>query len=250
MLKQMKSKQWMVFVLMALVAVVPACTTPAAQAGPAGASGGTQAGLAWQGPLDVEGTNLCARLELRADDQVQLGPCGEAGAAKTLTAHQAQEWAEIRARFASFKYIEGNEQLDFQGTGSIASPAWQRALVAWSRFTAMELRSGRVSGSARTVMHWSLGDASGQPGMCRALTVLVHGYAYAEVAPCEGGAQQSVKSGWLETAELESFDAWLYGRGFAEQDGGYFAGLGRAPMSAEDLKALDEWALAVYERLQ
>lgn len=245
--RRMQFKQWMILGLMAVVAVLPACTTPGAQAGPV--DDASQTVLVWRGPLDVEGMQRCVRLQLGANDQAQVGLCDEAPATQSLTDHQRLEWAEIRARFAPFTYAAGAEELDFRGAGTIAGPAWERALAAWVRYTVMELRAGRVSASARTAMHWELGEVPGQPGVCRHVTVLEHGYAYAETAPCGGGNVQSAKGGWLETNELETFDALLYGRGFTERDGNYLAGHGGTPLTAEELATLEQWAAKVYERL-
>ena len=100
------------------------------------------------------------------------------------------EFAEMAARFAPFTYNADSDKLVFRGYGSIASPAWQRAILAWAQWTTGETISGHVCASCRTAMSWFLDEVDGQPGICKHLTVLNYGYATAETVPCTGRASK------------------------------------------------------------
>ena len=80
-------------------------------------------------------------------------------------------------------------------------------------------------------MSWWLDELPDQPGACRHLLVLVYGYVYANVDPCEGGQVLRTVEGWLKTEELEQFDAWLYNRAPLFLDNHYFEGRGQQAMT-------------------
>ncbi|MDX1520990.1 MAG: SH3 domain-containing protein, partial [Anaerolineae bacterium] len=86
-------------------------------------------------------------------------------------------------------------------------------------------------------------------GQCQMLLVLADGYATAGLTPCEGGQMQVLASGWVEPAQWEQFDTWLYNRGPVYQDNSYLDGRGTTEMSSTETAALTEWAKAVYAEL-
>jgi hypothetical protein len=208
------------------------------------------AALAWEGDPDLGDNQAdCLSLRLTASGEATIGPCGEAGTPAELLAQQQQTWTGMLNRFAPFEYESEQERVVFEGQGDIASPAWERAIASWARFTYMQAASGRVSASVQTVMSWWLGETPGQPGYCRHLVVLNYGYAYANIDPCEGGQTAESVAGWLETSEWEPFDAWLYDRAPVYEGDNYFAGLGTTEMSEAEVESLSEWAEGVYTRL-
>lgn len=237
----------------------PAVATPAEQrqlaqwaqtATMEAAGGASLAGLRWQGPAapGSPDTSQCAVLQI-GDGAAGLGACDGTMSTQPLDGRMADQWAEIEARFAPFVYETPTETLFFSGMGTIAGEAWQRALVAWARMRHAELSSGRVSAAAATVMSWHLGPLPGQPEICRHLTVLDYGYAQAETRPCAGGEVLASSNGWLETAELEQLDRWVYERAALPMDDNYIATVGSQPMSEEEITAAGQWAAEVWNRL-
>jgi hypothetical protein len=209
------------------------------------------AALVWEDLSSSGGAEICQSLRLTDQGQLWLGPCKTAANDVEFRAFQNQEWPEILDRFAAFDYSEPEERLHFEGRGEVAGPAWQRAIVAWSRFTYLEQAAVYGSGpETKTVLSWYMGQAPDRPGYCRHLTVLVYGYAYAEFAPCEGSGDLQERVGdWLETAEWEQFDGWLYSRGLTEQGHSYFSGHGTEELTELELANLNDWAAVVYDRL-
>lgn len=206
--------------------------------------------LLWEGSaLFAENPTECHRLQITADNQILLGPCnGEQKAVQFLANHN-QEWPEILARFAPFQLETPTERIIFNGRGQVSGPAWQRAITAWAQLAHAELASGRVSAAGHTVLAWNLGEQPGQANQCRMLLVLVHGYATAGLTPCEGGQMQALANNWLDTADWEQFDAWLYNRAPLYQDNNYLDGRGSAEMNDAEVAALAGWAEAVYAKL-
>jgi hypothetical protein len=253
-----------IFMLVALLACQATGTQPVrpvrlepVQAGPNSATQpqtGTIAALVWESQARAGDNDLesCQSLQIMDSGQLWAGHCQTAPQDVEFTPWQNQEWAEILDRFAPFDdYSRPGERLHFEGQGQVAGPAWQRAIAAWSRFTYQEQVAGRASASsAKTVLSWYMGEAPDRPGYCRHLTVLIYGYAYAEFAPCEGGGEvQERVGGWLETAEWEQFDGWLYSRGLTEQGSSYFSGQGTEKLTDTELANLNDWAAVVYDRL-
>lgn len=220
---------------------------PAADPNPAG----DEMVLAWEGdPLADDNQDECRTLQVTAGGQVTIGPCGAADTPAELFTGRPGEWTEMVIRFAPFETETEQGRVEFRGQGQISSPAWERAITAWARFSYLELSAGRVSASARTVLSWWLGELPDQPGLCRHLVVLVSGYAYSNITPCEGGQVQETVGGWLDTAEWDKFDGWLYSSGELYQDNNYFSGQAQGEMDQAGAAALGDWANAVYARLR
>lgn len=230
--------------------VTPVATvTSAASSTPL--AGDEETTLIWEGdPLLDDNQAECRSLRLTADDQAMIGPCGAAGKPVDIFPGQPGGWADMRIRFAPFVTETTQSRVVFQGNGQITSPAWQRAITTWSQFTYSELASGRVSASVRTVLSWWLGEIPDQPGSCRQLVVLTHGYAYSNITPCAGGQVQESVGGWLDTAEWEKFDAWLYTYAPVYQENNYFTGQSTAEMSEAEVANLASWSEGVYTRLR
>lgn len=207
--------------------------------------------LRYEGPAEMGSSDpvKCASLELGAADQAHLVACDGATQTKQLGPQDASLWQEIQARFAPFVYETSTERLVFNGTGTVAGEAWQRALLAWARLKHAELKTGRVSASVATAMSWHLGQQGAQRNHCNQLTVLTFGYAYARTIACEGGDIIAQAGDWLTPAEIEQFDRWLYQRAAFNQENNYIAGQGTTPLSAAERVAVQEWAMTVYARL-
>ena len=112
-----------------------------------------------------------------------------------------------------------------------------------------ELSSGKVSAAASTALSWRLGPLPEQPESCRHLTVLDFGYAQAETRPCAGGDVLDSSNGWLQTAELEQLDRWVYERAALYAGDNYIAGVGSQPTSDAEAAAAEQWAAGVWNRL-
>jgi hypothetical protein len=100
-----------------------------------------------------------------------------------------------------------------------------------------------------TAMSWHLGQDYSQKNICRHLTVLSYGYAYAEERLCEGGDLVNMGASWLTTAELQLFDTWLYQRAPFASDNNYLDGQGTATLSAAEQAEINEWAAALWTRI-
>jgi hypothetical protein len=208
--------------------------------------------LIWQGYTEFgDGdATTCKSLLVTAEDSAAFGPCGEPGPAVDLGETHAAALNEFRNRLMPFIYFADDGELDFVGSGTEVSYAWQRAAANWALYTYAELASGRASASARTALSWFLGEAPDHPGLCRHLVVLNYGYAYARLDPCEGsGEGELIAEGWLETPELEQFDTWLYANAPVFEGMNTFDARGKQPMSEADLEALASWADATFMRL-
>ncbi len=205
--------------------------------------------LHWSGAVLPFGQvgDTCNNLTITTAGQASIGPCEGEPAAVDF---RNQDWPDIYARFAPFQFERPEEQLVFNGQGEIGGPAWERAITAWARFTQAELASGRVGAANRTVLAWQLGEQPDQPGQCRMLIVLVHGYAMAGVTPCENGSTQGFSGGWIDPAAWTQFDAWLYDKAQLYQANSYFDGRGATAWSAGEIDALTAWAESVYGTLR
>jgi hypothetical protein len=206
--------------------------------------------LAYAGPEEVgsDDTSRCALLNLN-NNEARLTACDGTETALPLPEGLADNWRELGERVGAFEVETPTEQLSFTGRGESAEPAWQRAALAWARLTRAELASGQTSASARTALSWNLGLLADTPDVCAHLTVLDFGYAYAEQRACESGDLVSSVEGWLEGAEMEQFDAWLYGYAPLYRDDNYLNGVGEASMAEEEALAVATWAQAVWTRL-
>ncbi len=208
----------------------------------------TDAAFSWQRRILGDGGTVmeCQRLDIAADGATWAGSCEQA----TIQAADAPyQWQEILNRFAPFVYKGGEWDLVFAGQGDVYDPAWQQALGAWAQISYGETTSGRVSAAARTALNWQLGEVEGEAGQCRQLIVLSHGYAYANLVPCQGGDAQTVAEGWLETAEMIAFDNWLYSAAPTYVEDNYLDGRGEQELSNEEITALATWAEELYQRL-
>jgi uncharacterized protein YraI len=240
--------------LLLISLLLAACALPLAQlqqSQPQSAVTSTgQPSLTWQGPAEMGSPDAspCASLEINGDQAV-VESCEGATQTLTLEARYGQEWADIQSRFASFVYESPTERLVFNGNGSISGPAAERALLAWARARYAEISSGRVSAAAHTVMSWHLGQIMERRNTCRHLTVLSWGYATAETILCEGQDVMESAGGWLEAAELDQLDRWLYERAAFSQENNYIAGAGSQPLSEAESAAAEEWAMALWQRL-
>jgi hypothetical protein len=203
--------------------------------------------LLWEGPALFAGDPTeCHRLRLTQDYLAFVGLCDGEQTEVEFGPNQNGGLADMKARFAPFQVDTPQGRLTFKGQGEIASPAWERAVASWARFTYAELATGRAGAANRTGLAWNVGE---QGGRCQMLLVLSHGYATAGLAPCTGGQMEIIASDWVGTAEWEQFDAWLYNRAPLYQDSSYLAGWGTTDMSVEEVAALADWAAAVYARL-
>jgi hypothetical protein len=216
------------------------------------AANAPEAYLIWEGHTEIGDGDLesCKSLVIASDDQARIGPCGDAQSQRTLPANHSREFAEMLAHFTPFEYDTPQEHVVFRGKGQVAGPAWERAIAAWARFTYGETLADRVGASVKTVMAWPMGEVPDRPGYCNQVIVMVYGYAYVYLVPCQGGPVQEAVGGWLETDEWEQFDAWLYGRAPVYQNEGYFAGEGVVEMTEDEVIELANWAETVYARLR
>jgi hypothetical protein len=159
------------------------------------------------------------------------------------------EWERLRDRYAAFTLETDTEAIIFEGMGLEASPAAQRAILAWARARHAELAGGKASAAANTAVSWHLGQDFSQKNVCLHLTVFNYGYAQAEEVACEGGDVLKSAGGWLTSEELAQLDEWLYQRAPLSIDMNYIAGQGKQKMSEADQAALNEWVKTVHARL-
>lgn len=223
----------------------PGGTIPAPTAVPAGESA---ARLSWEG-TSAQGACLALTiLDTGLDTgEAQVGLCGDTPKTVEFSTGPDSEWAAVLSHFASVDVTTAEGHLRFQGQGTASGAAWEQALNTWAKFTAQELQAGRTSAAGRTVLAWRLAESPDQAGQCERLIVLAYGYAYANLAPCDGnGPAQLVAQGWLETAEWETLAGWLADAARIEDAAGYLDAHGDTPLTADELSA---WAAAVYERI-
>jgi len=200
--------------------------------------------LSWEGRA---ADGACLALTLLPDGRAQVGPCGDAPRTAEISAGPESEWAAVQNHFAAMEAETPTGRIRFQGQGTASGPAWARALDTWAWFTAQELHAGRTSAAGRTALAWRLGESAEQAGQCELLLVMAYGYAYANLAPCEGNGQsQPLAQGWLQTAEWETFEGWLTRGARVEDETGYLDAQGSEALPTDEL---DAWAAAVYERL-
>ena len=161
-----------------------------------------------------------------------------------------ETWQAFGDRLAPFTYETDTEKIVFEGLGDESAEPWQRALLAWARGRYAELSTGRTSATINTAMSWHLGQDFTQKNVCRHLTVLDYGYAYAEEILCEGQDPVSVAEGWLTSEELATLDAWLYARAPLYVDNNYIDGKGAQEMSEAEIAEVEAWADALWTRLR
>jgi len=215
------------------------------------ASGVPMGGLAWNGPTEPgsDDTSKCATLTMGGGEATIFDCAGNVQSMK-LNGGPLPTWLALQDRLASFTLETATERLDFTGMGAEQSDAWQRALLAWARTQYAELSSGKVSAAGNTVLAWNLGPTEDDATRCRHLTVLAWGEAYAEERPCAGGDVLGLATGWLETPELETLDAWLTGNAPLTAEEGYVAGTGPQAPGPAELAAVEQWTAAVWLRLR
>jgi hypothetical protein len=215
------------------------------------AGGESLAGLRYEGPAEIGSTDTskCAVLQLGPSIEAGIGACDGTMTNKDMGNGTYLDWEYLRDHFAPFVYETDTERITFEGMGSSRGDAWQRAILAWARMRYAELSSGKVSAAAGTILSWRLGPNPEQPETCRHLTVLAYGYAQAETRPCAGGEVLESSNGWLQTAELEQLDPWVYERAALYAGDNYVAGVGSQPMSDAEAAAAEQWAAEVWNRL-
>lgn len=214
------------------------------------ASGVPMGGLAWNGPAEFGGddTSKCTTLTLGGGEATVFDCAGNVQTIK-LNGGPLSTWLAFQDRLAPFTLETATERLDFTGMGGEEAAVWQRALLAWVRTQVAELSSGQVSAANNTVLTWALGVTDGDPMLCRRLTVLAWGEAYAETRPCAGGDVVELAMGWLETPELATLDGWLTGYAPLYTEAGYVAGTGTQSPGDEAPVTVATWADGVWNRV-
>jgi hypothetical protein len=213
--------------------------------------GESLAGLEYRGPAEVGSgdTSKCAVMRLGTPAEAMLGACDDTVMNKDMGKAVYLEWERLRDRYAAFTLETDTEAIVFEGMGLEASPAAQRAILAWARARHAELAGGKASAAANTAVSWHLGQDFSQKNVCLHLTVFDYGYAQAEEVACEGGDLLKPAGGWLTSEELAQLDEWLYQRAPLSIDMNYIAGQGKQKMSEADQAALNEWVKTVHARL-
>jgi hypothetical protein len=189
---------------------------------------------------------------LSADDKPMIGSCSGKPEARAFFAGLEQEWADVQNRFAPFTYTSATDRLVFRGRGTLAGPAWQRAVVAWAHSMYGYLYSGRISATGRNVLEWHVNEAPGRPDTCGPVLVVRDiGDAFTVSAPCRqtrGTADDAVHD-WLTTQEWEVFDEWLQHWAPLDVGGNRFVGTGTGKMNQKETAELSRWVQSVYARL-
>lgn len=241
---------WFYTILVILTMVSSACAAQSAQGLAETPTNNAAPLLLWEGPaLFAEAPTECHRLSVTQDYQAFVGLCDGEQTEIEFVTNREGGLADIIAHFAPFQADTSRGRITFKGNGEIAGPAWERAITNWAQFTHAELVNGRVGAANRTVLAWNLGEQSGQPDKCQMLLVLGHGYATAGLIPCEGGQMEVITNGWIDPADWEQFDTWLYSNAPFYQDNNYLDGRGTVEMSAKEANALVEWAETMYAKL-
>ena len=214
-------------------------------------AGEALAGLRYEGPAEIgsSDTSKCAVLQLGTPIEAGIGACDGTMTNRDMGKAVYLEWEYLRDHFAPFVYETATERITFEGMGHVSGEEWQRAILAWARTRHAELAGGRISATMATAMSWHLGQDESQKNICRHLTVLSYGYAYAEERLCEGGDLVNMGASWLTTAELQPFDIWFYQRAPFASDNNYIDGQGTAAISAAEQTAVNEWAAALWTRI-
>lgn len=213
--------------------------------------GESLAGLRYEGPAEIgsSDTSKCAVLQLGTPIEAGIGACDGTMTNRDMGKAVYLEWEYLRDHFAPFVYETETERITFEGMGSVSGDEWQRAILAWARTRHTELAGNRISATMATAMSWHLGQDYSQKNICRHLTVLRYGYAYAEERLCEGGDLVNMGASWLTTAELQPFDTWLYQRAPFASDNNYIDGKGTATLSAAEQAAVNDWAATLWTRI-
>jgi hypothetical protein len=207
--------------------------------------------LIWEGqPLNTAEAGACGRLQVSAGGQATVGAC-DAGDGETqpLGATHAQEWTEMQTRFAPFEAETENGSVTFHGAGESAAEAWQPAIAAWAQLVHAELSADQFGAGGPAILSWQLGEASGESTLCRRLTVLVYGYAYARTEPCAGGPLQASTGGWLQDEAMTELGNWLRELAPVYVENNYLAGNGAQETSETQIAAFEAWAENVYAQL-
>ncbi|MCE7988108.1 MAG: hypothetical protein DYG89_43640 [Caldilinea sp. CFX5] len=209
------------------------------------------AGLRYEGPAEIgsDDTSKCAVLQLGTPVEAGIGACDGTMTNKELGKAVYLEWEALRDRFAPFVLETATERLTFEGMGGESNKAWQRAILAWARTRHAELAGNRISATMATALSWHIGQDESQKNVCRHLTVLSYGYAYAEERQCEGGDLINMMGSWLTTDELLPFDTWLYDRAPFYHDNNYIDGKGTQELSEAEGAAVNAWAAALWSRI-
>lgn len=216
------------------------------------AAGERMAGLGYWGPDEMGSpdTSKCALLQVNYSPEAGIGLCDGTMRSEAMGERMSETWQAFGDRLAPFAYETETERIDFEGLGVEGAEPWQRALLAWARGRYAELSTGRTSATINTAMSWHLGQDFTQKNVCRHLTVLDYGYAYAEEILCEGQDPVSVVEGWLTTEELAALDGWLYTRAPLYVGDNYIDGKGEEEMSETEVAEVEPWASAVWSRLR
>ncbi len=231
-----------------------ALATEPAQDAPAATEPSTLSSIALEylGPVefgDPDDDSTCTGLRIDPEGAAELLTCEGDPTQAELGSMALAELQALRVRLDAFRLQTQTEQLLFDGQGSAeASPAWQRALLAWARLRHAELSSGRASASVATAMSWHLASGPDESGACPHLTVLSYGYAYAERRGCETGQLVDNLGDWLTDEEMAQLDSWLYDHAAYQSDQNYISGTGSTPIA--DPETIEPWATAVYDRLR
>lgn len=214
-------------------------------------AGESLAGLRYEGPAEIgsSDTNKCAVLQLGTPIEAGIGACDGTMTNKDMGKAVYLEWEALRDRFAPFVLETATERLTYEGMGGESNEAWQRAILAWARIRHAELAGNRVSATMATAVSWHIGPDETQKNVCRHLTVLSYGYAYAEERQCEGGELINMMGSWLTNDELPPFDTWLYDRAPFYSDDNYIDGKGTEELSAAERAEVNAWAAALWTRI-
>lgn len=222
-----------------------------AQAATMEAVGGQSfAGMTYEGPAELGQADAshCAAVRI-GTEEVTVWACDGTVTTVPLSENLAATWADMAERFGRFIYETPSERLIFEGMGLIDDEIWQRALLAWARVTRAEMATGQSSATARTALSWHLGPVPDTTDVCAHLTVLDYGYAYAEQRACESGELISASEDWLEQAEMQQFDRWLYTFAPLYVEDNYLNGAGLELMPEEETADLQAWAENLWVRL-
>jgi hypothetical protein len=198
--------------------------------------------LTWEGEID----GACHTLVVDASGNAGVALCGDEPTSMAALA-QTNEWSAIQEHFGNIDAETPAGKITFMGQGVATGDLWSQALATWASFTAMETIAGRTGASARTVLAWKVTDTAEHSGQCSHLVVLVYGYAYANLIPCEGnGETTQVAAGWLTDTELATLYEWTATGTRVDDEAGYLDAQGTEPISSEEVAL---WAKAVYARL-
>lgn len=248
--KKVYTCHWFYIILIILAVVSTACDAQTAQGSTKTTTSNELPLLLWEGSaLFAEDPTECHHLSVTQDYHTFVGLCDGEQTEVEFVNNSEGGLADMIARFAPFQADTTQGRVTFNGEGEIVGPAWEHAIASWAQFTYAELATGRVGAANRTVLTWNLGEQSGQPNKCQMLFVLAHGYATVGLTPCEGGQMEVITSDWIDPADWEQFDTWLYTNAPLYQDNNYLDGRGTVEMSDTEAVALAEWAETVYAKL-